>query len=149
MSETIYLQPGQLIASAEPVTLSTVVGSCVAVCLWDPLLKIGGMNHYLLPEAPESEHSPRYGRPAIEQLVAGVRALGSRNGNLTARVFGGACVLEAFRGRAQHLGLRNVEAARERLRAAGLQIVAEDVGGKRGRRLQFSLADGSVCVRVL
>jgi chemotaxis protein CheD len=149
MKDPVYVQPGQLAASATPLTYSTVLGSCVAVCLWDPGLRVGGMNHFLLPEAPEWERSPRYGGPAVEELVARVRALGSRNGTLTARVFGGACVLDAFRDREHHLGLRNVEVARERLRAAGLPIVAEDVGGNRGRRLYFSLVDGSAMVRIL
>jgi chemotaxis protein CheD len=145
----VYLQPGQLVAAAEPLTISTVLGSCVAVCLWDPEARVGGMNHFLLPEGPGGELSPRYAAPAIDALVARVRALGSRNGSLTAKRVGGACVIDAFRRPVGHLGERNVDAAREQLAVAGVPIVAEDVGGSRGRRLQFSLADGSAVVKVL
>ncbi|MCL4818730.1 MAG: chemotaxis protein CheD [Vicinamibacteria bacterium] len=149
MSIGVYLQPGQLVASGEPLVISTVLGSCVSVCLWDPHAKVGGMNHFLLPEGPEADASPRYAAPAIDALIAQVRGLGSRNGSLTARLFGGACVIEAFRRREGHLGQRNVEIARERLRAVGVPIVGEDVGGGRGRRLHFSLGDGTVTVRIL
>lgn len=149
MTDGMYLQPGQLVASAEPLVISTVLGSCVSVCLWDPVARVGGMNHFLLPEGPEGEPSARYGAPAIDALIARVRMLGSRNGSLTAKLFGGACVIEAFRRRDGHLGARNVEIARERLQFARVPIVAEDVGGSRGRRLLFSLADGGVAVRVL
>ncbi len=145
----VYLQPGQLVASADPLILSTVLGSCVAVCLWDPFARVGGMNHFLLPEGPDGEASPRYAGPAIDELIARVRALGSLNGGLTAKLFGGACVIEAFRRRERSLGGRNVEIARARLLAARVAVVAEDVGGSRGRRLRFSLADGGATVKVL
>lgn len=149
MSGPVYLHPGQLLASAEPLTISTVLGSCVAVCLWDPQARVGGMNHFLLPAGDPAESSTRYAEPAIDELLARLRALGSRNGGLNARLFGGACVLEAFRRREGQLGTRNVEVARARLLARGVPIVAEDVGGDRGRRLVFSLLDGRAMVRVL
>jgi len=149
MTSDVYLQPGQLVASSDPVSIVTVLGSCVAVCLWDPVARVGGMNHFLLHEGPEADRSGRYGVPATEELLLRVRALGSRNGNLTARIVGGACVIEAFRRRDGHLGFRNVETARQQLRGARVPIVEEDVGGRRGRRLTFSLRDGSTGVRTL
>ena len=147
--EPVYLHPGQLVAADKPVVVSTVLGSCVAVCLWDERLKIGGINHYLLPVAPRGSESPRYADTAIPQLVAQVRALGSMNGSLVAKVFGGACVIEAFAHHREQLGQRNIEVARTLLAKAGVKVVAEDVGGRRGRKLFFSLADGSVAVKAL
>jgi len=142
----LYLHPGQIAVSDRPLTISTVLGSCVAVCLWDEARGTGGMNHYLLPVSPKGSASARYADHAVPELVARVRSAGG-GGALVAKVFGGACVIEAFHH--DQLGDRNVEAARELLRRAGVPIVAEDVGGRRGRKLHFCLADGRVAVRVL
>ena len=147
--EPYYLHPGQLVASDAPILVSTVLGSCVAVCLWDQGLRLGGINHFLLPVGPHGESSTRYADQAIPQLVARVRAMGSVNGSLVAKLFGGACVIAAFSRQREQLGARNVAAARELLARLGVQVVAEDVGGERGRKLLFSLVDGSVAVKVL
>ena len=105
----VYLQPGQLYASAQPSAVTTVLGSCVAVCLWDPIEAVGGMNHYLLPFfAGAGQGSPRFGNFAMTELVDRLVALGASKGRLQAKVFGGACVLEAFQARQGHLGEKNV-----------------------------------------
>jgi len=72
-----YVQPGQLVVSAVPRTLSTILGSCVAVCLWDPAVAAGGMNHYLLPSGPRAAAaSPRFGEVAVPDLVQRLVGLG-------------------------------------------------------------------------
>jgi len=146
-----YLPPGQLMACWEPARISTILGSCVAVCLWDPTLGVGGMNHFLLPRgtAATKVTAPRFGTLAVPRLIEEVLAFGGHPHHLRAKVFGGACVLEAFRGRANHLGTQNVEAALESLRKEGIPVVAEDVGGDRGRKLIFSTCDGNAWVRRL
>jgi len=145
---TTYLHPGQIFVTAEPTAVMTILGSCVAVCLWDGQLKVGGMNHYLLPHwVNEGEASPRFGNVAIQRLIERLAALGSHAAHLQAKVFGGACVLEAFRTR--HLGTKNVEVARRFLQEASIPVVHEDVGGQRGRKLIFHVDDGATSVKLL
>ncbi len=141
-----YLAPGRLFASAEPVEVTTILGSCVAVCLFDAEAKVGGVNHFLLPEGAPA--TPRVAEHAVKALVERVLALGASRARLRARVFGGASVLVALRA-SRALGARNVEAARSLLRAAGIPIVGEAVGGEHGRRLVFAVQSGSALVRAI
>jgi chemotaxis protein CheD len=147
--KSVYLHAGYIHASATPSLVTTVLGSCVAVCLWSPKLKLGGVNHYLLPHPARAEpRNIRFGSVAIPTLIERLAALGASPSNLEAKIFGGACLLQAFRS-SMDLGSRNVELARTLLSKAGIPIVAEDVGGQRGRKLLFHTDDGTVFVREL
>jgi chemotaxis protein CheD len=140
----VYLHPGQLHASAAPVSITTILGSCVGVCLHDPQRRAGGVNHFLLPHWPGGgERSPRYGDVALPALLQMVLELGGRRERLLARVYGGACVLDAFRDDADHLGARNAAVAREFLASERITVVDEDTGGRHGRKLLFHAALGS------
>ncbi len=146
----MYLQPGQLYAAAQPSAVTTVLGSCVAVCLWDPIPRIGGMNHYLLPfVAGAGQRSPRFGNVAMAELVDRLVALGAVRSRLQAKVFGGACVLEAFRARQGHLGEKNAGVAFKLLEELGIPVVSSDVGGRSGRKLIFHTDHGNAWVAKL
>ena len=140
-----YLAPGRLYASGEDAQVTTILGSCVAVCIWDAQAQVGGINHFLLPSGGPA--SPRFGDSAVALLIGRLLELGAHRGRLSAKVFGGACVLEAFRADEWSLGARNVEMAREQLAAAGIPVVGEDVGGDRGRKLVFHVRTGAAWVR--
>jgi chemotaxis protein CheD len=146
-----YLHPGGLVATREATRVTTILGSCVSVCLWDQRLGYGGVNHYLLPHwARSSTQSPHcYGNLALNGLLEALLALGCRRERLLARVYGGACVLDAFRGRREHLGQMNVTVARRFLDGLGIPVIDEHVGGARGRKLAFSTDDGSAELRLL
>jgi chemotaxis protein CheD len=145
-----YVQPGQIFVSGEPAEAVTVLGSCVSVCLWDGRRRIGGINHFLLPYmVAGSLASPRFGTVATEELLAALWQEGSRPEDLTAKLFGGAAVIEAFRRGDDHLGARNVEAARRVLEERRIPIVAEDVLGSRGRKLIFHTGTGVALVRLI
>lgn len=145
-----YLHPGHLFASSQATTITTILGSCVSVCLYDPTTGAGGANHFLLPQAAAAaDMSPRFGGAAIARLIERMIGLGSERSSLRAKLFGGACVLDAFRDRAHHLGTQNVEAARRLLDDEGIDVVAEDVGGSRSRKLLFQTDDGTAWVKVL
>jgi chemotaxis protein CheD len=148
---SVYLHPGQVLACREPTLVTTVLGSCVAVCLWDPTSCLGGINHYLLPYwAGGGLSSARFGNVAIRELVDGLLGLGARRTTLAAKVFGGACVFDAFDGNGrQHLGAQNVERAVSLLEDEGIPIVAADTGGRRGRKLVFRSDDGAVWLRAI
>jgi chemotaxis protein CheD len=146
----VYLHPGDVYASARPAVVTTILGSCVSVCLSERGTGIGGVNHFLLAQQRAGESpSPRYGSAAIDILVNRVVALGASRQKLSAMVFGGANVLHAFQEGVRHIGLANVEMARTLLAQQGIPICAEDVGGTRGRRLVFCAQDGNVQVRRL
>jgi chemotaxis protein CheD len=145
---SVQLFPGQIVASREPTLISTILGSCVAVCLFDPEQGIGGMNHFMLPHAPGSPHfSARFGAVACERLVEEIVVLGGERRNLIAKVFGGACVLESLRGSGAHLGQKNFEVASAVLARHGIPIAAHEIGGARGRKLVFVTDTGAAWVQ--
>ena len=147
---TVFLHPGQLFVARTPTVITMVLGSCVSVCLWDHRARVGGANHYLLPsDVGVVPAVTRFGPGAIRTLVHLLLRAGAQRRSLSARIFGGANVLDAFRGTAHHLGLANVETARASLRDHGISVDAEDIGGTRGRHLQFSTADGAAVVRLI
>lgn len=133
-----------LVAQRDELEVSTVLGSCVAVCLWDPQLAFGGMNHYMLPLwNGEGLPTPKYGNVAIGKLVGRMLDLGSRKERLVAKCFGGASVIRDATGRMQ-IGKRNIAVAEELLEIHGIPIVASDLGGTRGLKIIFNTKSGVV-----
>ncbi|OGQ54941.1 MAG: chemotaxis protein CheD [Deltaproteobacteria bacterium RIFCSPLOWO2_02_FULL_53_8] len=127
--------------------ISTILGSCVSICLWDPVLRIGGMNHYLLPLwNGEGLPTPRYGNVAIAMLIEKMVSLGSRRETLKAKIFGGASVLESVGGLLE-VGSRNISLAEETLELENIDILGYDVGGTVGRKIIFFTESGDVFVR--
>jgi chemotaxis protein CheD len=146
--ETAYVHVGQLYASAERRLVSTILGSCVSVCLWDPELGIGGLNHFLLPQCVQNGgSSSRFGNVAIAELFEQLQQLGAVRHRLKAKMFGGASVIDAFQSANASLGMQNVALARRLLADARIPIVNEDVGGTQGRKLVFQTHDGAAWVR--
>jgi chemotaxis protein CheD len=145
--ERRYIHAGQVAAAPRPTAITTILGSCVAVCLFDPEAGVGGMNHFLLPHHVELERSPRFGSVAVPQLIAEVTKAGARRAALQAKLFGGASLIGAHRHRS--LGAENAALAVRLLEEAGVPIVLQDVGGARGRKLIFHTDDGSAWVRRL
>lgn len=144
-----YLHPGQVHACATPCVITTILGTCVAVGIWDPSTAIGGLNHYLLPSDPVVRGSARMGDAAIEQLIARVQRLGAVEGRLRAKVFGGTESSFGFRRAGRDLGAQNAELAFAQLSARGIPVVAHDVGGARARKLLFQTDDGASWVKYL
>jgi chemotaxis receptor (MCP) glutamine deamidase CheD len=133
-------------ATRDPIVISTILGSCAAVCLWDRNKKAGGMNHYLLPEGlAEGPNRLRYGNVANPELLRQVLALGCEIRNLQAKVFGGSSAFAV--NLSQSVGTRNVDLAESFLRAAGIPVVEREVSGKHGRRLVFQVADGMTTIK--
>jgi chemotaxis protein CheD len=145
----VYLHAGQLFAAATPTVISTVLGSCVAVCLHDPVTHVGGMNHYLLPLHVDREHSPRFGTVAIPALVEAMVKAGASRGTIVAKVFGGASVIAAMNQRGRRLGDENALLALRLLEEARIPVLDRDVGGSRGRKLVFFADEGTAWVRQL
>jgi chemotaxis protein CheD len=140
LDAVVYVHPGRLAVSAgQPFT--TVVGSGVAICLWDAVRGIGGMAHFLLPEAGGAPPAPRYGDVAMKLLLEELTKAGAHAGSLRARCYGGSA--PPIASASGHIGDRNVAAALAFLVAHAIPVVDRDVGGGGGRKVVFSSRDGA------
>ncbi len=128
------------VSGAPDVVLTTVLGSCVAACFYDPVAQVGGINHYLLADgnATDPASMQRYGVYAMEVLINAMLAVGAARHRLKARIFGGAMMRQGFRD----FGAANIAFARDFLRAEHIPLVGEDVGGACARRVEFRAALG-------
>jgi chemotaxis protein CheD len=140
----VFLSPGEVICMAEPALITTVLGSCVSVTLWDKISRIGGLNHFVLPKGGQSS---RYGDTAMLELLEGVLSLGAHLRSLEAKVFGGAAVLPV--GGERTVGTSNVAFALSELARRGIPIAGRRTGGERGRLLVFNTETGDAFVRWL
>ena len=140
--------PGQFIITSVPSLISTVLGSCVSVCLWDRVTHIGGMNHFLLPGTTQDDKgNTNRGLTATTMLV---HALFNRNvkiENLEAKVFGGCNSL--YKNDIFKVGERNITMALEVLASFEIPVVAQHVGGANGRKIVFNTDTGKVRMRIL
>lgn len=131
------------VSSDSSIVLSTVLGSCISVCMFDRSAGIGGMNHYLLAESNKAERNNlKYGAHAMELLMNGLLKAGASRSRLEAKVFGGSLMS----GRFDFIGPRNAEFALEYLRDENLPVVAKDIGGAAARRVNFHPATGQARV---
>ncbi len=143
-TQIVNLNISELIVTAEPVVLCTVLGSCVSVCLFSPSHKAGGMIHYALPEAsdPLTEEKLRYGNFAIPTLIEELQSLTHDvPTNFVAKLIGGA---DNIRNptTSMDVGTHNIAIARELLKKFGIKIIGEDVGGNHGRKALFHVTTG-------
>lgn len=131
--QTLHVIQGDHRISDLPETvMTTVLGSCVAACLYDPLRRIGGMNHFLLPDTAGSSDI-RYASAAMEQLVNSLLKQGASRERLEAKLFGGGRMLKGL----PDIGRRNGEAAMAFLRGEGIRLRAQSLGGTQARRVRF------------
>lgn len=145
---TIHI--GGLHTSRSALVLDTVLGSCIAACLYDPVAGIGGMNHFMLPEGidPGNPNSTRYGVHAMELLISELMKLGGNRKRFQAKVFGGGHVLK-LRESLDGVPQRNIQFARRFLDAEQIPIVKEDVGGYQPRRVVFHTHTSRVFMKYL
>ncbi|MGB8930304.1 MAG: chemotaxis protein CheD [Anaeromyxobacteraceae bacterium] len=139
---SIYVHPGRFHAAVGAGDFTTVVGSGVVVCVWDPVADVAGMTHFLLPDKGNAPPAPRFGDVALKQLFEDLTRLGAQRHRLRAAVFGGGA--PPIAAESGHLGERNVAAAKAFLAANGVAIVQSDVGGGGGRKVTFGGASGRV-----
>ena len=143
--QSAYLLPGELHVSGEPCQIRTILGSCVAICLWDSRQRAGGMNHFLLPASREGEPaSQRFADVATSVLLQKLSLLGCRPANLRAKIFGGAAMFQNRNRLAVSLGTQNVVAALHLMKSVGIPVAVQETGGTRGRKIIFNTDDGVV-----
>lgn len=146
-SQRFFLHPCGLSAHREPHEITTILGSCVAICLFDPVSRAGGMNHFMLPLwNGEGLPTPKFGNVALDHLRKRMLALGVPHERMVAKVFGGGNVVG---GLGVKIGDRNAEIALELLEEARITVVAQDVGGAHARKVIFNTSTGIALVAAL
>ena len=147
------VDPGAFYITAHDEYVFTRLGSCVAACIWDPLLGVGGLNHFLLPERELNEDwhelmsfSCRYGNFAMEQLINGILSLGGQKQRLRAKIFGGA---QMGKETVLNVGRSNIEFVKNYLHMEGIEVESEDLGGGWPRKVLFHPNSGKVLLKRL
>ncbi len=145
---------GEMAASVSPadVLVAYGLGSCVAVCLYDPVAQVGGMLHALLPTVPNgrpASNPAKFVDRGVPLLLELLLELGARRTRLIAKLCGGAQMFGLASNKTLNIGRLNVLAVKAALKAAQLKIHAQTTGGHNGRTVKFYLADGTVTVRTL
>jgi chemotaxis protein CheD len=152
----IIIEPGEYYVANDNIIISTLLGSCVAACLYDPVNRVIGMNHFLLSNRRYAKDIPvcvteagRYGIHAMELLINEMMKKGAKRENLKAKAFGGGNVLryESTRDNFFCVGDVNCKFVKEFLELENIPLVASALGGENGRVIHFSCSDYSVLVR--
>lgn len=150
-TEAAKIMPGEYYVTGRDMLLVTVLGSCVAACIRDPMTGIGGMNHFMLPDAGDPANllsaSARYGGYAMEMLVNQLIKMGAARVRLEAKVFGGAAVMRNFT--VHNVGERNSEFVLEYLEREGIRVVAQDLRDIYPRKVYYFPATGRALVKRL
>lgn len=127
-------------------TFTTILGSCVATCLCDPVAEVGGMNHFLLPDGARGGGDlKRYGLHAMELLINALLKAGADRRRLQAKIFGGAAMHDGLKD----IGRSNAEFARRFLAVEGIECIAENLGGTQGRRVRYWPTTGRAQLRMM
>jgi len=149
--------PGEFYVTRSPIGISTTLGSCIAACIWDEKAKVGGMNHFMLPETAQgvdevnwgqrglASDATRYGNFAMEHLINMVLKQGGYRNTLKAKVFGGGKVLKKM----SDVGQRNINFVFDYLRTENIEIVKADVGSIYPRKVIFEPLSGKAYVKKL
>ncbi len=142
--DRFFLYPAALYTTDSECVVTTVLGSCVSVCLFDNINSFGGINHYMLPYwNGQGLASPKYGNIAIPRLIEKLISMGSKKNHLVAKVFGGGEVIETS-SQIFNIGYRNIALAEEILHKYDIPVIAKSTGGKYGRKITFNTKNGIV-----
>ena len=139
--------PGEYFVSRQEMAIVTVLGSCIAACLWDRSMRVGGMNHFMLPDGDSSDFSGRYGSYAMELLINEMLKLGARRESMQAKIFGGGQVMANFT--TMNVGERNTAFVTEYLQTERIPIVSQDVLDIYPRKVVFFPSTGKAMVKRL
>jgi chemotaxis protein CheD len=149
-TEVVRIMPGEYFVSKESEVITTVLGSCVSACIRDTRQGIGGMNHFMLPDADMGGNTDpaaagRYGTHAMQFLLDAILKLGGNVDNLEVKLFGGGKIVEGM----SDVGERNIEFVRGYLANAGISVHAEDLGLTFPRKINYFVDSGRVMVKKL
>ena len=144
--DAVKVLPGEYFVTTDDMLIMTVLGSCIAACIWDPRVRVGGMNHFMLPEGG-GDTSGRYGSYAMELLINEMMKLGARREHMQAKVFGGGQVMHTFT--TMNVGERNTQFVLDYLQTERIAIISKDVLDIHPRKVCYFPATGkAMCKRL-
>ena len=149
IKKNVRLYIGDVYADREAAIIETVLGSCVAVCLFDPIYQVGGMNHIFLPEKLDIKYfddNTRYGINAMEILINKIMNMGGKRKNIVAKVFGGSSLFPSI-FEEDGVGAKNVKFVLKFLEQERIKIITKDVKGYDTRKIYFHTDTGDVFLR--
>lgn len=137
------------LAKADGMLVTYALGSCIGICLHDPVLKLGALVHVMLPLNMETgrKNPMKYADTGIRETLKQMEAMGARRTRMTAKIAGGAKMFEDGGGTLGNIGQRNIESVHLNLKKEGIHLLKEDVGGSVARTLLFDVNSGLCCVR--
>ena len=149
-----FLRPGEVLVCGEPTAVTTLLGSCVAVTMFSPRLRLGAICHALLPACrndppcdPGQALAGRYVECAIRLMLSELAACGVPRAEIQAKLFGGGDMFDTAKGSSHTVGRQNLEMALAMLEGEGVRLVAQDLGGRRGRKIVFHTHTGEVFLK--
>lgn len=145
--DAVKVLPGEYFVSNQDLMVTTVLGSCIAACIWDARVRAGGMNHFMLPEGDSAEGGGRYGSYAMELLINHLLKLGARRESMQAKIFGGAQVMAGFSS--MNVGERNTKFVIDYLATERIPVVSQDVLDIHPRKVCFFPTSGKALVKRL
>ena len=146
-NDAVKVLPGEFFVADEELLVMTTLGSCIAACLWDRDKRVGGMNHFLLPDAAGSADSGRYGSFAMDLLIGEMVKRGATRSSMEAKVFGGGAVISGMNS--INVGERNTAFVLDYLRTERITVVSKDVLDIYPRKVCFLPASGKAMVKRL
>jgi chemotaxis protein CheD len=146
-SDAVKVLPGEYFVANTDIVIMTVLGSCIAACIWDAKSGVGGMNHFMLPDGDSSDTSGRYGSYAMELLINEMIKLGARRESMQAKVFGGGQVMAGFT--TMNVGERNTKFVMDYLHTEHITVVSKDVLDIYPRKVCFFPTSGKAMVKRL
>lgn len=144
-SAAVKVLPGEYFVHDEEIALVTVLGSCISACIWDRDKRVGGMNHFMLPEGSAGDEGGRYGAYAMELLINELLKRGARKSAMQAKLFGGGAVVQSFT--TMNVGERNTQFAIDFLRTENIAVVSKDVLDICARKVCFFPYSGRAFVK--
>lgn len=145
--DAVKVLPGEYFVSGDDLIIMTVLGSCISACIWDPKIRAGGMNHFMLPDGDSSDGFGRYGSYAMELLINEMLKKGARRETMQAKVFGGAQVMAGFTS--MNVGERNTKFVLDYLATERIPVVSQDVLDIHPRKVCFFPVSGKALVKRL
>ena len=144
--DAVKVLPGEYYVTTENMVVMTVLGSCIAACIWDPKVRVGGMNHFMLPDGG-GDSCGRYGSYAMELLINEMMKLGARRESMQAKVFGGGQVMHTFT--TMNVGERNTQFVLDYLQTERIAVISKDVLDIHPRKICYFPATGkAMCKRL-
>ncbi|MCT6699386.1 chemotaxis protein CheD [Rheinheimera sp. 4Y26] len=149
-SVEIFLQPGEMYFAKGNVRISTLLGSCVSVSCWHNKYKVGGLSHFLLPDASiaaDNSQDSRYANTGFELMLSEIRKQGLHSKDFEFKLFGGGTMPKPAASAHHQIGGKNVAAAKQLLEQYQLELKAEHTGGVGYRKLMFDVWSGQVWLK--